>query len=108
MTPISSNLSSSMQSVVGSEKEAALTRVKELEEQVANLTAESAAAKKESTAATRRANEVVQKEKDALKQATELEEALTPRLESVVNSLSGNSILLLILCSFAASFLLSF
>ena len=76
--------------IVGPEREAALTRVKELEEQVANLTAESVAAKKESVAATRRADEAVQKEKEALKQATELKEALTPRLESVVNSLSGN------------------
>ena len=59
-------------------------------------------------AATRRDDEAAQKEKEALKQATELEEALTPRLESVVNSLSGNLILLLIICSFAASFLLSF
>ena len=81
-----------------------MTRVKELEDQVANLTAECAAAKKESTATTRRADEAVRKEKDALKQATELEEALTPRLESVVNSLSGNLIFLLILCSFAALF----
>ena len=76
--------------MVNPEKEASLTRVKELEEQVASLMAESTAAKKEATVATRRANEAVQKEKDALKQATELEEALTPRLESVVNSLLGN------------------
>ena len=60
------------------EREAALTRVRELEEQVANLMAESTAAKKESAKATRRAEVAVEKEKEAVKQAAELEEVLIP------------------------------
>ena len=68
------------------ERNAANSRVTQLEERLAALEKEAAAAKKEAIAATQRAERAEEKEQAAAKQ----EEELIPRVAAVVNIMTGN------------------
>ena len=84
-------------SQVTSDRDSSNARVTELEARVAALEKELAAAKNEAAAALTRAEEATTKEHAALQQ----EEELTPRVQAVVNSLTGKPPLLLLLSSFS-------
>ena len=68
------------------ERNAANSRVTELEERIATLEKETAAAKQEAAAAIQRAERAEEKEQASAKQ----EEELVPRVEALVSSLTGN------------------
>ena len=70
---------------VSSERDSTSTRVAELEAQLLSLREEVASAKRETAAALARAENAESREEAASKQ----EEELTPRVQALVNSLSG-------------------
>ena len=84
-------------SQVTSDRDSSNARVTELEARVAALEKELAAAKNEVADALTRAEEATTKEQAALQQ----EEELTPRVQAVVNSLTGKQSLSLHLPCFS-------
>ena len=73
-------------SQVTADRDAANLRVAQLEERLAVLEREKAAAKDEAVTATRRAERAEEKERAAAQQ----EEELIPRVTAIVNSMNGN------------------
>jgi septal ring factor EnvC (AmiA/AmiB activator) len=73
-------------SQVTADRDAANLRVAQLEERLAVLEREKAAAKDEAITATRRAEKAEEKERAA----TQQEEELIPRITAIVNSMNGN------------------
>ena len=85
------------------ERNTANSRVTELKERIVALEKEAAAAKQEATTAIQRAEKAEEKEQAVAKQ----EEDLFPRVEAVVNCLTGNfSYLLLAISSFCPHFVI--
>ena len=80
-------------SQITSDRDSLNARVTKLKNRIATLEKEAAVAKKEAAAAVKRAEEAELKEQAAAKK----EEDLLPRLEAIVNSLSGKIFPLLLL-----------